>query len=180
MPRTQVKGSLICDGSITTEQLADDAVTTAKILDGNVTEQKLADDSVSTSKIIDGAVTEPKLATDSVSASKIIDKNVTEPKLADDIVARLLTSAKAVARQRFPGELAADTDMTIPGGFTWTSITDFLERFIIILNGQVLGNGDGPPVGCTEWVDVYPGSSSDKIRFTFPLKKGHKIQVVRL
>ena len=160
MPKTQVKGSLICDGSITTEQLADDAVTTAKILDGNVTEQKLADNSVSTSKIIDRAVTEPKLA--------------------DDIVARLLTSAKAVARQRFPGELAADTDMTIPGGFTWTSTTDFLERFIITLNGQVLGNGDGPPVGCTEWVDVYPGSSSDKIRFTFPLKRGHKIQVVRL
>jgi hypothetical protein len=160
MPRTQVKGSLVCDGSITAEQLADNAVTTAKILDANVTEQKLAVDSVST--------------------SKIVDKNVTEAKLADDIVARLLTSAKAVARQRFPGELAADTDMTIPGGFTWTSTTDFLERFIIIVNGQVMGNGDGPPAGCTEWVDVYPGSSSSQIKFTFPLKKGHKIQVIRL
>jgi len=115
-----------------------------------------------------------------VSTSKIVDKNVTEIKLADDIVARLLTSATVIARQYFPGELAADTDMTIPGGFTWASTTDFLERFIIVVNGQVMGNGSGPWVTCTEWVDVYPGSASNKIRFTFPLKKGHKIQVIRL
>jgi hypothetical protein len=170
MPRTQVKGSLICDNSVTTGKLADDAVTTAKILDSNVTEQKLADGSVST----------PKIADDAVSTSKIIDRNVTEPKLADDIVARLLTSATAVARERFPGELAADTDMTIPGGFSWASTVDFLDRFVIILNGQVMGNGAGPPVGYADWVDVYPGSSNDKIRFAFPLKKGHKIQVIRL
>jgi hypothetical protein len=140
MPRTRVKGSLLCDASVTAEKLTDGAVITAKILDGNVTEQKLA----------------------------------------VDVQQRLLSSAQVLAKERFPGELPEDTDMTIPGGITWDSVQDFVERFVIVLNGQILGNGAGPPAGCTDWVDVYPGSSNDKIRFTFPLRKGHKIQVIRL
>jgi hypothetical protein len=139
MPRTQVKGSLICDSSIASEHLIDGAVITAKILDSNVTEQKLS----------------------------------------ADVRSRLLVSAAPVAKERFPGDLPADTDLTIPGGFTWVSAQDFLERFVIVLNGQILGNGAGPP-GAAEWADVYPGSSNDKIRFAFPVRRGFKVQVIRL
>lgn len=128
----------------------------------------------------DGSVTAEKLTDGAVITAKILDGNVTEQKLAVDVQQRLLSSAQVLAKQHFPGELSADTDMIIPGGFKWASAQDFLERFIIVLNGQILGNGAGPPAAETDWVDVYPGSSSNRIRFTFPLRKGHKIQVIRL
>jgi hypothetical protein len=139
MPRTQVKGTLVCDGSILSADLADDAVITAKILDSNVTESKLS----------------------------------------DDISVRLLSSSKVIGRERFISEIPSDTDVTIPGGFTWDSAQDFIDRFVLILNGQVLNSGSGAPTD-GDWIDVYPGSASDKVRFPFLLRKGSKIQVMRL
>ena len=45
-------------GSISTNKIVDDAVTTAKILNANVTDAKLATDSVTTVKILNGNVTD--------------------------------------------------------------------------------------------------------------------------
>jgi len=44
MPRTQIRGTQTCDGSITSANLADGAVVTTKLQDLGVTEQKLASD----------------------------------------------------------------------------------------------------------------------------------------
>jgi len=68
-------------GTIGTAQIADDAITTAKILDNNVTTAKIPNDAITTAKILDsnitsakildGAVIEAKLGTDAVTAAKL-------------------------------------------------------------------------------------------------------------
>ncbi|MBF0491602.1 MAG: hypothetical protein HQM15_02330 [Deltaproteobacteria bacterium] len=51
-------------GAVRSTNLAEDAVTTAKILNSNVTNAKIADDSITTAKIADAQVTSVKIGTD--------------------------------------------------------------------------------------------------------------------
>lgn len=96
----------IPDGFITTEKLANNCVTNAKIgplsvgwanlqnhcinslkIDAKaIVAENLADDCVTTDKIADGAVTEVKLAPSSVATEKLQDLCVTTPKIADQAV----------------------------------------------------------------------------------------------
>ena len=150
MPRTQIKGIHIRDGSIKTVDLADNAVTTPKIKDKNVTEPKLA------------------------------DQCITEPKLSEDISSRLLSSSSPVARKRFPNGIIAHDDVTLPGGITYSSVQDFVERLLIFINGQLMWNSSDLPLDPKEVCDVYPGSDETKIKFAFDLRRGVKLQVVHL
>jgi hypothetical protein len=140
MPRTQIRGTQTCDGSITTADLADGAVTTQKLQDLGVTEQKLT----------------------------------------SDLAVRLLSTASPVGRVHIGYSIPTDTDIPIPGGFVYSSITDFLERMIVMLDGQMMYNGASIPISPNDPIDVYPGSSNSMIRFSFALKRGSRIQVVRL
>jgi len=83
-----------------TANIANAAVTTAKLADANVTEAKLAADAVTTAKILNANVTEAKLATDSVSTAKIVNSAVTTTKVADASIteAKLATDAVTVAK----------------------------------------------------------------------------------
>ncbi len=72
----------IADAAVTAVKLATDAVETAKIKDAAVTAVKLATDAVETVKIKDAAVTAVKLATDSIITVKIQDAAVTSAKIA--------------------------------------------------------------------------------------------------
>ena len=76
----------IANTAITTAKLADNAITSEKIKDGEVKTVDLADDAVTTPKIKDSNVTEPKLASNAVTTDKIANKNVTGPKLADSLL----------------------------------------------------------------------------------------------
>lgn len=79
--------------AVTVAKLANDAVETAKIKDLNVTTAKIAllaittalinDLAVTTGKLADGAVSALKLATDAVTTAKILDLNVTTGKIND-------------------------------------------------------------------------------------------------
>ena len=60
---------------ITSNELADNAVITAKIADSNVTTAKIADSNVTTAKIADSNITTVKIA----------DSNVTQPKLGANV-----------------------------------------------------------------------------------------------
>ena len=62
----------LADGSITSNLIANDAVSNSK----------LGDNSVTTAKIVDDAVSNSKLGTNSVTTAKIVDANVTEAKLS--------------------------------------------------------------------------------------------------
>ena len=71
----------IADLNVTTGKLADTAVTTAKITDLNVTTGKLADSAVTSAKIADGTIVAGDLASNSVTTVKIANANVTNAKL---------------------------------------------------------------------------------------------------
>ena len=140
MPRTQIRGTQTCDGSITTTDLANGAVTTEKLQ----------------------------------------DQSVTEPKLANNVAARLLSTASPIGRVHIGYPILPDTDILIPGGHIYTSVSDFLERMVVMLDGQIMFNGATAPTSPDDPTDVYPGSANNQIRFFFPLKRGSRIQVVRL
>jgi len=72
--------------TITTNQIADLAVTNPKLSLSSVATSNIQDDAVTTSKVINGAVTSDKLATDSVTTVKINNLAVTTGKLSDDAV----------------------------------------------------------------------------------------------
>lgn len=64
-------------GSIGSAQIADNAVTTAKISNANVTSAKIADNAILTAKISNLQVTSAKIANDAVGADQLADTAVT-------------------------------------------------------------------------------------------------------
>ncbi|NER18611.1 beta strand repeat-containing protein [Spongiivirga citrea] len=111
----------IAAGAVGTTELADDAVTTAKILDGNVTTAKIADDAITTAKILDANVTTAKLADDSVTATKI-NADVAGSGLTQNVG----TGALEVDVSSLTGDGdITSTDLTVTGGTdaTFTDVT---------------------------------------------------------
>lgn len=133
--------------------------------------QHICDGSIDTVDLADGAVTTPKIE----------DRSVTCAKLTADICPRLLATDSPIARVRIAGATPAHTDITIPGGLSYSSVTEFLERFLISVDGQIMWSfASFPPASPTDPCDVYPGSDGTKIRFAFSLDKGTRLQVVQL
>jgi hypothetical protein len=66
-----------------TDAIADQAVTTAKLRDGAVTAAKLGSDAIITTKIEDGAVTTAKIAADAVNGTKIADDSINSEHYVD-------------------------------------------------------------------------------------------------
>lgn len=63
----------VVNGNIEADNLASNAVTTAKIADSNVTTAKIADSNVTTAKILDSNVTTAKIADDAVTPAKWVN-----------------------------------------------------------------------------------------------------------
>lgn len=68
--------------TLTTSEIADNAITATKIQDGSVGQAELAIGAVTELKIANSAVTEPKLATNAITATKIADGAVNGLKIA--------------------------------------------------------------------------------------------------
>jgi hypothetical protein len=81
-----VTSAKIADATIITGDLADGAVTSAKIADGTIVAGDLASDSVTTAKILNANVTTAKIADLNVTTGKIADLGVTTGKIADAAV----------------------------------------------------------------------------------------------
>lgn len=71
---------------ITSNVLADGAVSASNLEDGSVSASKLAAGSVSASSLGDNSVTEAKLADSSISTAKLADNSVSSAKLANNSV----------------------------------------------------------------------------------------------
>lgn len=85
-PNWQSLAPTLGTNSITSTELADNAVDTNAIQDNAITQAKHADNSVGTAEIIDANVTLAKLAANSVDASKIVDGSVGAAEIADGSV----------------------------------------------------------------------------------------------
>ena len=64
MPLSRLTGNAIEDGTITTADLADNAVNSAKIGVDVIAAEDLANNAITTAEITDGAVTQAKLSFD--------------------------------------------------------------------------------------------------------------------
>jgi len=83
MANSAITNAKLADGAVTTAKLADSSVSNAKIIDGAVTQTKLGANSVSYDKIQDGAIINSKLGGSAVTYDKIADGNVVTSKIAD-------------------------------------------------------------------------------------------------
>jgi hypothetical protein len=73
----------ITDANVTTAKIADANVTTAKIADLNVTTGKIADSAITSAKIADGAIATGDIADAAITTAKVADGSITSAKLAD-------------------------------------------------------------------------------------------------
>lgn len=75
-------GSLATKSTITSGDIANNAVTNTKINDGAVTTSKIADTAVTANKLASSAVTNAKIAANAVSSDKIANAAVTDAKVS--------------------------------------------------------------------------------------------------
>ena len=127
---------------VTTNVIADDAITTAKITDANITSAKLATDSVTTDKITDANVTTAKLADDAVDSAKITDGAIDTVHIADDNVTFDKIENRYTAKvEKSDTSGAVSIDWSAGTTFEFTaSLTGALELdFTNFKQGQVIG-----------------------------------------
>lgn len=103
----------LADGAVTAAKIASDAIANAKIADGAITAAKIATDAIANAKIADGAVTAAKIATDAITNAKIADGLLTAAKLATAALAQAKFAADAkgyMAQIRFNRDEANSQD----------------------------------------------------------------------
>jgi len=121
--------------TITSAELADNAVITSKIADANVTAAKIAANAVTTAKILDANITTAKILDANVTTAKILDANVTTAKILDLNV----TTAKIADGAVTSAKLAV-------GAVSASAITDgslTIAKLANIGANTVLGNSSG-------------------------------------
>ena len=113
--------------AVTTDKLADDAVTSPKIATGGVSNGNLADNSVSTEKIIDGNVTTAKIADDAVTPEKIDEtgdytvKSITATDSVDAFVVKGNVSTNSIATKTAGQPISVTGNLSIVGNVSLTS-----------------------------------------------------------
>ena len=99
------------DGGVGTVDIANDAVTGAKVLDGTLTSADLGNASVDTGELVDGGVGTVDIADDAVTTAKLLDGAVTGAKVLDGT----LTTAD-IAQSVWSGSVHCGWDAGGPAG----------------------------------------------------------------
>lgn len=107
-------GNLNSIGSITEAQIADGAITAAKLADGSVKNRHLASNCVTSDKIQPGAVKHDHLTEDCISTGNIRDGSVTAKKLGTDIYKDIANKVTDIVTKEFPPAITEEqiTDIT--------------------------------------------------------------------
>jgi hypothetical protein len=112
-----ITAAKIADLTVGTSELAAAAVTEAKLANNAITTTKLADSAVTSTKLADGAVVSSKITDNAIIGTKIADGSVTTSKIADDsVTTNKIPDGSIPATKLAPG--------TIPGGSQWVNGAD--------------------------------------------------------
>ena len=76
----------IADGAVTSAKIADGSISANDIADGAITSAKIADGTIATADIADSAISTAKLANNSVTSAKIVDGTITASDLSTTAV----------------------------------------------------------------------------------------------
>jgi len=172
-PTAPIGTNQIADNAVITAKLVDGGVTSAKILDGTITASDLADGSISSVKITDSAVTTAKIADGVVTSDKIADGGVTTAKIADDAIVTIkladgtVTSAKILDGTVTAADLASGAVVTIKiadGAVTTSKIADNAITYLKLAPSAIPHNATQSTTVVSmrsdEFVDM-PGMSVD-------------------
>ena len=129
----------IADGAVTAAKLATDSVTNTKIVNLNITASKLATNAVETTKINALAVTAAKLATGSVETDKINALAVTAAKLATNAVETDKINASAVTAAKLATD-SVETAKILNDTVTFAKIVNASTGSVLIGRGT---DGEG-------------------------------------
>lgn len=143
--------------SVTTTQLADNAVTSAKIADNAVGTTEVADNAITSAKIADNAVGSTEIASNAVTAAKIPDASLTYTKLDPTTVTEAIEDAVAAL-------LGRSTHSGV--SFTYNDTTGTLSASVLTGTALTL---DDMPAGYvsrivwngTSWPTTRPSSRTD-------------------
>lgn len=131
--------SKIADANVTAAKIAANAVTTAKILDANITTAKILDANVTTAKILDANVTTAKILDLNVTTAKIADGAVTSAKLAVGVV-----SASAITDGSLPIAKLANISANTVLGNSSESSNAVAPISCTAVGRSIIGSADTP------------------------------------
>lgn len=113
----------INDGVVGTDQIANDAVTNAKIADNAVDTSQIATDAVDNAKIADDAVDTAQIADGAITNTQVdASASISADKLADGTTNKIFT---ATERTKLSGISDGATDLTITDQGAWTTSTNY-------------------------------------------------------
>lgn len=111
------------------------ALDTSNLADLAVTAAKLAADSVTTAKILDANVTAAKLGGDAVTTVKILDANVTNDKLAATLADKVGVTTTATTRR---GKTIVATEETVTStSYTTLTTPDTVSSIVLPTDGLI-------------------------------------------